>query len=219
MRCHCHLKFCSPFEVTICDLKPDLPRCQADTLGKSHALTFVPEAPRIRTVLKSQDATSRLPHIIPARCHKAVPCGERFGAVSARFCSCRGIGARHRRRHREQTILVAPPNPQPFAGRVLANARRRPEPPHAGAYPSWVGPRKGRTRSGRFRRLGRATGRPSSFRRDCRVRHRVRAQGSDVAASPFTTPDRVLISRHPTDMRAGIQRLASIVVADFGGDP
>ena len=109
--------------------------------------------------------------------------------------------------------------PQPFAGRVLANARRRPEPPHAGAYPSWIGPRKGRTRSGRFRRLGRATGRPSSSRRDCRVRHRVRAQGGDVAASPFTTPDRVLISRHPTDMRAGIQRLAFIVVADFGGDP
>ena len=47
----------------------------------------------------------------------------------------------------------------------------------------------------------------------------MRAQGGDVAASPFTTPDRVLISRHPTDMRAGIQRLAFIVVADFGGDP
>lgn len=52
-----------------------------------------------------------------------------------------------------------------------------------------------------------------------RVRHRVRAQGGDVAVSPFTTPDRVLISRRPADMRAGIQRFASIVAADFGGDP
>lgn len=47
----------------------------------------------------------------------------------------------------------------------------------------------------------------------------MRAQGGDVAVNPFTTPDRVLISRHPTDMRAGIQRLASIVVTDFGDDP
>lgn len=37
--------------------------------------------------------------------------------------------------------------------------------------------------------------------------------------SSFTTPDRVLISHRPADMRAGIQRLASIVAADFGGDP
>ena len=37
--------------------------------------------------------------------------------------------------------------------------------------------------------------------------------------NPFTTPDRVVISLQPQDMRAGIQRLASAVVADFGGDP
>ena len=37
--------------------------------------------------------------------------------------------------------------------------------------------------------------------------------------NPFTTPDRVVISLQPQDMRAGIQRLASVVVADFGGDP
>ena len=37
--------------------------------------------------------------------------------------------------------------------------------------------------------------------------------------NPFTTPDRIVISRRPQDMRAGIQRLASIVVTDFGGDP
>lgn len=37
--------------------------------------------------------------------------------------------------------------------------------------------------------------------------------------SPFTTPDRVFISRRPQDMRAGIQRLASIVATDFGEGP
>ena len=37
--------------------------------------------------------------------------------------------------------------------------------------------------------------------------------------NPFTTPDRILISRRPQDMRAGIQRLASIVTTDFGMDP
>ena len=37
--------------------------------------------------------------------------------------------------------------------------------------------------------------------------------------NPFTTPERLFISRHPQDMRAGIQRLASIVVTDFGEDP
>ena len=37
--------------------------------------------------------------------------------------------------------------------------------------------------------------------------------------NPFTTPDRLFISRRPQDMRAGIQRLASKVVADFGMDP
>lgn len=37
--------------------------------------------------------------------------------------------------------------------------------------------------------------------------------------NPFTTPDRLFISRRPQDMRAGIQRLASKVAADFGMDP
>ncbi|MBQ9004016.1 MAG: IS66 family insertion sequence element accessory protein TnpB [Eggerthellaceae bacterium] len=37
--------------------------------------------------------------------------------------------------------------------------------------------------------------------------------------NPFTTPDRLLISRRPQDMRAGIQRLAAIVTAVFGMDP
>ena len=37
--------------------------------------------------------------------------------------------------------------------------------------------------------------------------------------NPFTTPDRLFISRRPQDMRAGVQRLASVVVADFGEDP
>ena len=36
--------------------------------------------------------------------------------------------------------------------------------------------------------------------------------------NPFTTPDRLFISRRPQDMRAGIQRLASKVAADFGMD-
>lgn len=37
--------------------------------------------------------------------------------------------------------------------------------------------------------------------------------------NPFTTPDRLYISRRPQDMRAGIQRLAATVVTDFKGDP
>ena len=37
--------------------------------------------------------------------------------------------------------------------------------------------------------------------------------------NPFTTPDRILISRRPQDMRAGIQRLAAVVTTDFGMDP
>ena len=37
--------------------------------------------------------------------------------------------------------------------------------------------------------------------------------------NPLTSPDRILSSRHPTDIRAGIQRLASIVSTDFGEDP
>ena len=37
--------------------------------------------------------------------------------------------------------------------------------------------------------------------------------------NPFTTPDRLLISKRPQDMRAGIQRLAAIVTSEFGMDP
>ena len=37
--------------------------------------------------------------------------------------------------------------------------------------------------------------------------------------NPFSTPDAIYISKRPQDMRAGIQRLASIVAADFGRDP
>lgn len=37
--------------------------------------------------------------------------------------------------------------------------------------------------------------------------------------NPFTTPDNIFVSRAPQDMRAGIQRLASIVTTDFGCDP
>lgn len=37
--------------------------------------------------------------------------------------------------------------------------------------------------------------------------------------NPFTLPDHIFISRSPQDMRAGIQRLASIVITDFGMDP
>lgn len=37
--------------------------------------------------------------------------------------------------------------------------------------------------------------------------------------NPFSTPDKIFISRTPQDMRAGIQRLASIVTTDFGRDP
>lgn len=37
--------------------------------------------------------------------------------------------------------------------------------------------------------------------------------------NPFTTPDKLFIAKHPQDMRAGIQRLASIVTADFGLEP
>ena len=45
------------------------------------------------------------------------------------------------------------------------------------------------------------------------------AEGGGLALNPFTTPDRILISRRPQDMRAGIQRLAAIVATDFGMDP
>ena len=37
--------------------------------------------------------------------------------------------------------------------------------------------------------------------------------------NPFTTPDRIFVSLRPQDMRAGLQRLASIVAAEFGRDP
>jgi hypothetical protein len=47
----------------------------------------------------------------------------------------------------------------------------------------------------------------------------VRAEGGDVAVNPFTTPDRIFVSLRPQDMRAGIQRLAETVAAEFGRDP
>lgn len=37
--------------------------------------------------------------------------------------------------------------------------------------------------------------------------------------NPFSVPDRILINPHPQDMRAGIQRLAATVTADFEVDP
>ncbi len=37
--------------------------------------------------------------------------------------------------------------------------------------------------------------------------------------NPFSTPDAIYISKRPQDMRAGMQRLAAIVAADFGRDP
>jgi transposase len=37
--------------------------------------------------------------------------------------------------------------------------------------------------------------------------------------NPFVCPDHIVISTSPHDMRAGIQRLAQIVTADFGLDP
>ena len=45
------------------------------------------------------------------------------------------------------------------------------------------------------------------------------AEGGGVDLNPFTTPDRLYISRRPQDMRAGIQRLASVVTTDFSMDP
>lgn len=73
--------------------------------------------------MRSQFATSKLRHIIPDRRPKAMPCDERFEAVSTRFRSCRSIAARHRGQSREQTFLDTPTNPQALAARVLANAR------------------------------------------------------------------------------------------------
>lgn len=37
--------------------------------------------------------------------------------------------------------------------------------------------------------------------------------------NPFAAPGKIVISTCPHDMRAGIQRLAQIVTADFGLDP
>lgn len=37
--------------------------------------------------------------------------------------------------------------------------------------------------------------------------------------NPFNTPERIYVSPYPQDMRAGIQRLAAIVTAEFGSDP
>jgi transposase len=37
--------------------------------------------------------------------------------------------------------------------------------------------------------------------------------------NPFTTPDRILISRRPQDMRAGIDSLSRVVAAEMGMGP
>ena len=37
--------------------------------------------------------------------------------------------------------------------------------------------------------------------------------------NPFIAPDKIVISTTPQDMRAGIQRLASIITCDFDVDP
>ena len=52
-----------------------------------------------------------------------------------------------------------------------------------------------------------------------RIRHSRGDEGGGLAVNPFTTPDAIYISRRPQDMRAGIQRLAAAVAADFGCDP
>lgn len=41
----CHLKFCSPFEVAICDLKPDLPRYKAAIPPVAHVVASHLETP------------------------------------------------------------------------------------------------------------------------------------------------------------------------------
>lgn len=40
-----------------------------------------------------------------------------------------------------------------------------------------------------------------------------------LAVNPFTTPEAICIRKRPQDARAGIQRLASIVAANFERDP
>lgn len=37
--------------------------------------------------------------------------------------------------------------------------------------------------------------------------------------NPFVTPDCIYISKSPLDMRAGIQKIASLIVAEFERDP
>lgn len=37
--------------------------------------------------------------------------------------------------------------------------------------------------------------------------------------NPFSTPDAIFISKHPQDMRAGVQRLASTITLDLARDP
>lgn len=37
--------------------------------------------------------------------------------------------------------------------------------------------------------------------------------------NPFASPERIFISAHPQDMRAGIAKLSAIVAATFGHDP
>lgn len=37
--------------------------------------------------------------------------------------------------------------------------------------------------------------------------------------NPFSTPGRIFVAKRPQDMRAGIQRLSSLIVSEFGSDP
>jgi transposase len=37
--------------------------------------------------------------------------------------------------------------------------------------------------------------------------------------NPFSTPERIFVAKRPRDMRAGIQRLSSLIVSEFGNDP
>lgn len=37
--------------------------------------------------------------------------------------------------------------------------------------------------------------------------------------NPFAQPGKILVSKRPQDMRAGVNRLAGIVTAEFGHDP
>lgn len=67
----------------------------------------------------------------------------------------------------------------------------------------------------RFPRRGR-------HRHTCRckqVRHRQCLESGVTSMNPFSVPDRIFISKHPQDIRAGIRRLSEIIAAGFGMEP